>query len=120
MSECHCRRNGKGVLCLEAGQPVKVSKAKSLTFCVAKAYLLPRMPHFDQYYLPPSVTVDGSSMFDDNIAFALMANNASKFSERSFIVPLQLCLGTTRHLDMGNPTRGAFLTSAQPRPYPNP
>jgi len=47
-----------------------------------QAYLLPRMPKFDQQYLPPSVTVDGASMFDDNIAFALMANNASLFSEK--------------------------------------
>mmetsp|Transcript_96030 Transcript_96030/g.176474 ORF Transcript_96030/g.176474 Transcript_96030/m.176474 type:complete len:364 (-) Transcript_96030:3-1094(-) len=40
-------------------------------------YLLQHMPSFDLQFLPPSVTVEGFSMLDDNIAFALMAWNAS-------------------------------------------
>eukprot|EP00750_Incisomonas_marina_P027163 INCI6147.7.p1 GENE.INCI6147.7~~INCI6147.7.p1 ORF type:complete len:364 (-),score=43.10 INCI6147.7:294-1385(-) len=38
------------------------------------------MPEFDKYFMPPSVTVEGNSMFDDNIAFALMADNASGYA----------------------------------------
>ena len=60
-----------------------------LTWCVAKEYLLNHMPEFDKHYMPPSVSVDGNSMFDDNIAFALMASNASKFSRK---IPLAIRL----------------------------
>eukprot|EP00935_MAST-01C_sp_MAST-1C-sp1_P002283 g2283.t1 len=74
--------------------------ATELTWCVAKQWLLEHMPSFDkvseiqahcvahtiyflddfchQYFLPPSVTITGASMFDDNIAFALMADDATK------------------------------------------
>jgi hypothetical protein len=40
------------------------------------------MPEFDKYYMPPSVSVEGGSMFDDNIAFALMADNASAYAAK--------------------------------------
>jgi hypothetical protein len=32
-------------------------------------------------YLPPSVTVEGASMLDDNVAFWLMAENATRFGK---------------------------------------
>jgi len=73
MSDCECKRSINGVVCFEKGKRVEKT---DFTFCVAKDYLLKRMPKFDQHYLPPAVTVDGASMFDDNIAFALMANKA--------------------------------------------
>ncbi len=38
------------------------------------------MPEFDKHFMPPSVSVNGISMFEDQIAFALMAFNASEFS----------------------------------------
>ena len=44
-----------------------------MRFCLAKAWLVDHMPEWDKHYLPPSVSVTGASMFDDNIAFALMA-----------------------------------------------
>ena len=47
------------------------------------------MPEFDKYFMPPSVTVSGQSMFDDNIAFALMADNASAYSAK---IPLSVKL----------------------------
>ena len=53
-----------------------------VTFCVAKQWLLSHMPEFDKHFMPPSVTVgSGQSMFDDNIAFTLMAVNASHFAQ---------------------------------------
>lgn len=51
--------------------------AHKLTWCVARHYLLSYMPEFDLYFLPPSVTVEGMSMLDDNIAFTLMALNVT-------------------------------------------
>ena len=54
-----------------------------------KQFLLDHMPEFDQYYMPPAVSVAGQSMFDDNIAFALMADNASAISDQ---LPLALRL----------------------------
>ena len=36
----------------------------------AKAWLIDHMPEWDKHFLPPSVSVTGASMFDDNIAFA--------------------------------------------------
>uniref|UniRef100_A0A6B2L825 Transglutaminase-like domain-containing protein n=1 Tax=Arcella intermedia TaxID=1963864 RepID=A0A6B2L825_9EUKA len=61
-----------------------------MTFCLAKQWLLDHMPEFDKYFMPPSVTVPGRSMFEDNIAFAVMADNASKWSSN---IPLGLKLG---------------------------
>ena len=40
------------------------------------------MPDFDKVYMPPSVSVDGDSMFDDQIAFALMAENVRHHGNR--------------------------------------
>ena len=68
---------------------VNVNDPEELTWCVAKKYLLAHMPDFDKQYLPPAVSVDGDSMFDDQIAFALMANNASKFTKK---IPLSIRL----------------------------
>lgn len=87
MAACVCSRDAAGSFsCKEADAPIKPTE---LTFCVAKQYLLQRMPSFDQHYLPPAVTVHGKNMLDDNIAFALMANNASAFS-RKLPLPLRL------------------------------
>lgn len=56
--------------------------------------MIDHMPEWDKHFLPPSVTVTGASMFDDNIAFALMANKAAKWSKNlplskklTFILP---------------------------------
>jgi hypothetical protein len=69
---CHeTTANGEALL-------VNWREATDLTFCVAKQWLLEHMPSFDKYFLPPSVTVKGANMFDDNIAFALMSDNATK------------------------------------------
>jgi hypothetical protein len=77
--------------CAENGAPVtrRAEINGELTWCVAKQYLLDHMPTFDQHFLPPSVTLSGDSMLDDNIAFSLMANNASEFSS-SLPLPLRL------------------------------
>ena len=42
-----------------------------------------------RHYLPPAVTVQGASMLDDNIAFALLADAAAPFSKN---LPLELRL----------------------------
>eukprot|EP00658_Telonema_sp_P-2_P054525 TRINITY_DN4337_c0_g1_i2.p1 TRINITY_DN4337_c0_g1~~TRINITY_DN4337_c0_g1_i2.p1 ORF type:complete len:302 (-),score=44.74 TRINITY_DN4337_c0_g1_i2:303-1208(-) len=47
------------------------------------------MPEFDRHFLPPSVSIDGSSMLDDTIAFTLMSMNASQWSKS---LPLALRL----------------------------
>ena len=52
----------------------------SLTFCSSKAWLLEHMPEFDLHYLPGSVTVNATSMLEDVVAFALMADRAAPFS----------------------------------------
>ena len=49
-------------------------------------------PQFDMRYLPASVTVQGTSMFDDNIAFAMMADNATSFASS---IPLGVRLAYT-------------------------
>ena len=56
------------------------SGAGELTFCLAKAWLIDHMPTFDKHYLPGSVTVNATSMLDDNIAFTLMADRAAPWS----------------------------------------
>jgi hypothetical protein len=79
--------------CTDGGRQVDWRKAMStaagaggapapaaLTYCLAKAWLVDHMPEWDKHFLPPSVAVNGASMFDDNIAFALMADNASRWS----------------------------------------
>jgi len=52
-----------------------------LTFCVAKQFLLLHMPEHDKTFMPPSVSIDGGSMFDDNIAFAMMADASNTWSQ---------------------------------------
>merc|ERR1719450_1875205 len=52
-------------------------------------FLLNQMPAFDQHFLPGSVSVEGNSMLDDNVAFALMAWNCSSLSPRP---PLEVAL----------------------------
>jgi hypothetical protein len=44
-------------------------------------WVLNRMPEFDKHYLPPSVTVRGSSMLDDSLAFAVMADAAAPWTK---------------------------------------
>lgn len=65
------------------------TSAKTLTWCVAKHFLLTQMPEFDLYFLPGSVSVEGTSMLDDNIAFSLMALNMSALSPQP---PLKVIL----------------------------
>lgn len=67
---------------MEAGRPVDWLRAQELTWCSAKQFLLTHMPRFDLHFLPGSVSVEGTSMLDDNIAFALMAWNASSLQPR--------------------------------------
>ena len=51
-----------------------------MSYCVGRAWLLEHMPAFDTHFLPPSVTINASSMLDDQIAFALMAERAAHWS----------------------------------------
>ena len=60
-----------------------------LTFCAAKQYLLQHMPEHDKLFMPPSVSIDGGSMFDDNIAFAMMADVSNTWSQD---IPLNIRL----------------------------
>ena len=60
-----------------------------MTYCVAKQYLLDHMPEHDKHFMPPSVSIDGGSMFDDNIAFALMADASNTWSND---IPLNIRL----------------------------
>ena len=61
----------------------------ALTYCIGKAWLLEHMPPFDLAYLPPAVTVNATSMLDDTLAFALMADRAARWS---YTVPLEVKL----------------------------
>ena len=83
MAGCRCRPEG----CADHGAPVQWRQASALSFCTAKSWLLEHMPEFDLHYLPGSVTVNATSMLDDTIAFALMADRAASFSST---VPLPL------------------------------
>lgn len=69
---------------------VEWRNAQDIDFCVAKHWLLEHMPDFDLHYLPPSISVDGDSMLDDNIAFTLMALEASALDPEP---PLEVRLG---------------------------
>lgn len=68
--------------CQEASQAVDWRLASDLSWCSCKHFLLNHMPAFDLDFLPPAVTVEGDSMLDDTIAFALMAWNASMLTPR--------------------------------------
>ena len=80
----------KGLKCSdESGNNPVTGRGNELTWCIAKNFLLNHMPEFDKQFLPPAVSVTGDSMLDDQIAFALMANNASKFMKN---IPLAVQL----------------------------
>jgi len=64
-------------------------RSETIDWCVARDWLLNHMPEFDKHFMPPSVSVNGTSMFDDQIAFALMAFNASEFADS---IPLEIRL----------------------------
>ena len=72
--------------CLDGGKATdwraiaKSSPAAALTYCVAKAWLLEHMPTFDLHFLPGSVVVNSTSMLEDVVAFALMADHAAAWS----------------------------------------
>ena len=83
---CECRPlpAGTAATCHSAGTAVDwraavrtSSLGAPLTWCVARAWLLDHMPEFDKRFLPPSITVNGTSMLDDQLAFALMADAAA-------------------------------------------
>jgi hypothetical protein len=63
-----------------------------LTYCAAKQYLLDHMPEHDKLFMPPSVSIDGGSMFDDNIAFAMMADRVNTWSNN---IPLSVRMAYT-------------------------
>lgn len=87
-SRCQCQHTDTSSTCTDHDQnEIEEEIEEKLTWCTAKQYLLDHMPAFDKNFMPPSVSVDGDSMFDDQIAFALMANNASKFSSQ---IPLAI------------------------------
>ena len=81
---CECKPGGMAATCHTAGTAVDWRAAvrtsplgAPLTWCIARAWLLDHMPEFDKRFLPPSITVNGSSMLDDQLAFALMADAAA-------------------------------------------
>ena len=84
---CECNPGGTAAACSSAGTPVDWRAAvrtsalgAPLTWCLARAWLLDHMPEFDKRFLPPSITVTGSSMLDDQLAFAVMADAAAGWS----------------------------------------
>ncbi|CAJ1383770.1 unnamed protein product [Effrenium voratum] len=82
MQACSCELEGLEVVCRQGAFEVDWAEASELTWCTARHFLLSHMPSFDLQFLPGAVSVEGSSMLDDNIAFALMAWNASKLTPR--------------------------------------
>jgi hypothetical protein len=54
--------------------------AGALSYCSSKLWLLEHMPAFDLHFLPGSIAVNVTSMLDDNVAFALMADRAAAWS----------------------------------------
>ena len=82
-----------------------VSRAQSLDWCTAKAWLLEHMPEFDLHFLPNSVTVNATSMLDDVIAFSLMADRAAPWSatvplatKLTYLLPYAGCEPPARHV----------------------
>ena len=67
----------------------RTTLSNSLTYCTAKAWLLEHMPEFDLHFLPNGVAVNSSSMLDDVIAFALMADAAAPWAPN---IPLAIKL----------------------------
>ena len=82
INDCRCARiaTGGGACTWKSGSAVDWRGATELTFCTCKSWLLNHMPEFDLHYLPGSVSVNGTSMLDDTIAFALMADRAAPWS----------------------------------------
>eukprot|EP00965_Chrysotila_dentata_P125870 4159952-Pleurochrysis_carterae.AAC.2 len=58
------------------------SKREAMSYCIALHWLLEHMPSFDLHFLPPSIVQNGTSMLEDNIAFALMADHAAPWSSQ--------------------------------------
>ncbi|GAB5368300.1 hypothetical protein AAMO2058_001307500 [Amorphochlora amoebiformis] len=80
MNACECNV-AETIECVDTRSWVRTGSSDAfIGFCESKEWLLRHMPKFDLNYLPPSVSIEGTSMLDDNIAFFLMAQNASKFS----------------------------------------
>ena len=86
---CKCKvdiaKSPRSVACMEDGTPVSwrsavSSGSSSLTYCLCKQWLLEHMPEFDLHFLPNAMTVNGTSMLDDVIAFTLMADKAAAYS----------------------------------------
>lgn len=63
-----------GASAAQAALVAAAQAANALEYCVAKAWLLEHMPAFDLTYLPPAVSVNGTSMLDDVAAFAVLAD----------------------------------------------
>lgn len=85
MQGCSCHLADEvQVICLErlSGERFPQATPKELSWCSARQYLLSHMPSFDLQFLPGAVSVEGTSMLDDNLAFALMAWNASSLWPR--------------------------------------
>ncbi len=81
--DCQCQKNSgdkKAFTCNSTNMGRTAATKKYLNWCDTKEWLLNHMPKFDQYFMPPSLSVEGDSMFDDNIAFALMADRANRWS----------------------------------------
>lgn len=85
MQGCSCHLADEvQVICLErlSGERFPQATPKELSWCSARQYLLSHMPSFDLQFLLGAVSVEGTSMLDDNLAFALMAWNASSLWPR--------------------------------------
>ena len=80
-----CVENGKSV----SWQSAVAKESSALTYCVGKSWLLEHMPSFDMHFLPNGVSVNATSMLDDVLAFALMADAAAAFSPT---IPLSMKL----------------------------
>ena len=81
--------------------------SNALSYCLCKEWLLEHMPSFDLHFLPNGISVNSTSMLDDVIAFALMADAAAAFSPT---IPLAMKLA------YGLPYAGYHESSAPPPP----
>ena len=93
--DCVCRQNasarvrGDMFVCTTDGGRTRVDwrSEVNMSFCGSKLWLLEHMPSFDLHFLPGSVTVNSTSMLDDVVAFALMADRAANYAHT---VPMAL------------------------------
>ena len=89
------RGEGCVVGCTEGGKPVRwreevrATPHAPLRWCLARAWLLEHMPAADRHFLPPAVAAEASSMLDDQIAFALMADATAPWARQ---LPLNIRL----------------------------